>query len=434
MNVEKILVTLFASLSQSLATTIIMTKLKKNLCKKNLFMFFVASWVYFIIGFLFIPNEIRFFVFILIITILINYILNIRNKKSVLYTIIITILLAISEVVISLFLVILGFSSLELVNNPFLNMVMNVLVSGLSVLLSITPVLKKLFNKLLGFFEKQKKYIYYLYALLITLYLIVSKNGLEFVLRSSYYVNILILIFSIVIITLVIRKELKAEQLQEVNSQMLNYVTKYEKIITEQGKANHEFKNQLMVIKGYAKMNDSKKLIDYLDSITDDAKKTHSSYLISQLNNFPDGGIKGLLYYKLSTMEDMNISYDINVGTGVKRKLSSLETNMYKNITKVLGVLLDNAIEAASKSKNKKILIITKKSDDKIIFSIYNTYTGKIDLNKIGTGYTTKGKGRGYGLRLVEDIISTNHSFDINKYLEDNYYVTDLTVKIKNKK
>lgn len=434
MNVEKILVTLFASLSQSLATTIIMTKLKKDLCKKNLFMFFVASWVYFILVSMFIPNKIRFLVFITIITLLINYILNIRNKKSVLYTIIITILLTISEMIITLLLVLLGFSSVDLVNNPFFNMITNILVSGLSVILSILPVLRKLFNKLLNFFEKHKKYIYYLYALLIMLYLLVSKNGLNLILKSNYYINILFLISSIAIITLLIRKELKAEQLQEVNSQMLNYVTKYEKIITEQGKANHEFKNQLMVIKGYAKMNDSKKLIDYLDSITDDAKKTHSSYLISQLNNFPDGGIKGLLYYKLSTMEDMNISYDINVGNGVKRKLSSLETNMYKNITKILGVLLDNAIEASFKSKNKKILIITKKSDDKIIFSIYNTYTGKIDLNKIGTGYTTKGKGRGYGLRLVEDIISTNHSFDINRYLEDNYYVTDLTVKIKNKK
>lgn len=434
MNVEKILVTLFASLSQSLATTIIMTKLKKNLCKKNLFMFFVASWVYFILVSMFIPNKIRFLVFITIITLLINYILNIRNKKSVLYTIIITILLTISEMIITLLLVLLGFSSVDLVNNPFFNMITNILVSGLSVILSILPVLRKLFNKLLNFFEKHKNYIYYLYALLIMLYLLVSKNGLNLILKSNYYINILFLISSIAIITLLIRKELKAEQLQKVNSQMLNYVTKYEKIITEQGKANHEFKNQLMVIKGYAKMNDSKKLIDYLDSITDDAKKTHSSYLISQLNNFPDGGIKGLLYYKLSTMEDMNISYDINVGNGVKRKLSSLETNMYKNITKILGVLLDNAIEASFKSKNKKILIITKKSDDKIIFSIYNTYTGKIDLNKIGTGYTTKGKGRGYGLRLVEDIISTNHSFDINRYLEDNYYVTDLTVKIKNKK
>lgn len=434
MSVEKILVTLVASLSQSLATTIIMTKLKKDLNKKNLFMFLIASWVYFIIGLLYVPNEVRFFVFITIITVLINYILNIRNKKSVLYTIIITILLTISEIIITSLLVLLGVSSVDLVNNSFFNMITNILISGLSVILSILPVLRKLFNKLFSFFEKHKKYIYYLYALLIMLYLLVSKNGLNLILKSNYYINILFLISSIGIITLVIKKELKAEQLQEVNSQMLNYVTKYEKIITEQGKANHEFKNQLMVIKGYAKMKDSKKLIDYLDSITDDAKKTHSSYLISQLNNFPDGGIKGLLYYKLSTMEDMNISYDINVGNGVKRKLSSLETNMYKNITKVLGVLLDNAIEASSKSKNKKILIITKKNSDKIIFSIYNTYTGKIDLNKIGTGYTTKGKGRGYGLRLVEDIISTNRSFGINRYLEDNYYVTDLTIKIKNKK
>ena len=434
MSVEKILVTLVASLSQSLATTIIMTKLKKDLNKKNLFMFLIASWVYFIIGLLYVPNEVRFFVFITIITVLINYILNIRNKKSVLYTIIITILLTISEIIITSLLVLLGVSSVDLVNNSFFNMITNILISGLSVILSILPVLRKLFKKLFSFFEKHKKYIYYLYALLIMLYLLVSKNGLNLILKSNYYINILFLISSIGIITLVIKKELKAEQLQEVNSQMLNYVTKYEKIITEQGKANHEFKNQLMVIKGYAKMNDSKKLIDYLDSITDDAKKTHSSYLISQLNNFPDGGIKGLLYYKLSTMEDMNISYDINVGNGVKRKLSSLETNMYKNITKVLGVLLDNAIEASSKSKNKKILIITKKNSDKIIFSIYNTYTGKIDLNKIGTGYTTKGKGRGYGLRLVEDIISTNRSFGINRYLEVNYYVTDLTIKIKNKK
>lgn len=434
MCVEKVLVTLVASLSQSLATTIIMIKLKNDLNKKNLFMFFVASWVYFILVSMFIPNEIRFLVFIIVITVLINYILNIRNKKSVLYTIIITILLAISEIIISSLLVLLNIDFKHMENNMIFNFVINVFVSLLSILIIYIKPIQKLMNKLLQFFENHKRYINYLYFLLIIVYLVVSKNGLEFVLRSSYYVNILFLISSIGIITLVIRKELKADQLQEINSQMLNYVTKYEKIITEQGKANHEFKNQLMVIKGYAKMNDSKKLIDYLDSITDDAKKTYSSYLISQLNNFPDGGIKGLLYYKLSIMEDMNISYDINVGNGVKRKLSSLETNMYKNITKILGVLLDNAIEAASKSENKKVLIITKKSDDKIIFSIYNTYTGKIDLNKIGTGYTTKGKGRGYGLRLVEDIISSNNSFDINRYLEDNYYVTDLNVKIKNKK
>ena len=434
MNLEKILVTLVASLSQTLAVIIIITKLKNDLNKKNILLFFVTTWVYFIIVSLFITNEVRFFTFIFVISILINYILGIRNKKSVIYSIFCIVLLSMSEIIISLLLVLfnVGFNNLE--NKLFLNLIINVFVSILSIIIVYIPFIKRLLNKILLFFDKHKGYIYYLYMFLIITYLIVAKNGLDFVLRSSYYVNILFLISSIFIITLIIKKELKAEQLQEINSQMLNYVTKYEKIITEQGKANHEFKNQLMVIKGYAKMNDSKKLIEYLDSITDDTRKTHSSYLISQLNNFPDGGIKGLLYYKLSIMEELDINYDINIGSGVKRKLSSLSTNMYKNITKILGVLLDNAIESATKSKDKRILIITTKKDNKIIFSISNTYSGKIDVSKIGTGYTTKGKGRGYGLRLVQDIINSNSDFTTNKYIENNYYVTDLIVNVKNKK
>ena len=60
--------------------------------------------------------------------------------------------------------------------------------------------------------------------------------------------------------------------MEEVNKQSMNYIKKYEKIITEQGKANHEFKNQLMVIKGYAQMK-SPKLLEYLNTLIEDNNK-----------------------------------------------------------------------------------------------------------------------------------------------------------------
>ena len=175
----------------------------------------------------------------------------------------------------------------------------------------------------------------------------------------------------------------------------------------------------------------SPKLIEYIDSLTVDANKTYSSYLISQLNKFPDGGLKGLLYYKLSIMEDCNISYDINVENGVKTKLKSLSIKEHKNLTKILGVLLDNAIDASKKCKNKKIIIEVSMEKNKIIFNIQNTYKGDINLNMIGTGYSAKGKGHGFGLRLVNDIIAKEEIFELENKVEDGYYVSELKITKK---
>ena len=151
MNLEKILVTLVASLSQTLAVIIIITKLKNDLNKKNILLFFVISWIYYIIVSLFIPNEVRFFTFILVISILINYILGIRNKKSVIYSIFCIVLLSMSEIIISLLLVLfkIGFNNLE--NNLFLNLIINVFVSILSIIIVYIPFIKRLLNKILLF-------------------------------------------------------------------------------------------------------------------------------------------------------------------------------------------------------------------------------------------------------------------------------------------
>ena len=134
-------------------------------------------------------------------------------------------------------------------------------------------------------------------------------------------------------------------------------------------------------------------------------------------------------------MDDEKIKYDINVETGVKTNLKSLSTAEYKNITKILGVLLDNAIDASKQTKNKKVVISVSKEKSMVIFNIQNTYKGKIDLSKIGTGHTTKGQGHGYGLRLVKDIVDANDMFGVDNFLEDEYFVSKLSIKItKNKK
>lgn len=361
------------------------------------------------------------------------FLLQIRDKKVILYGFNAVILLTISEVLCTILLVFIGINSQKLVNDFKYNLLVNIMVSIVTIIILKLPLTKKLLKKEKNVFDKKPSLVNYLYMFLLILYLIVSKNGLEFILKSNYYVNILFVVSIIIIFGIIIKNESKYERLKEENKQMYNHVTKYEKIITEQGKVNHEFKNQLMVIRGYAQMK-SDKLLDYIDSITQDANKTHSSYLISQLNKFPEGGIKGLLYYKLSIMEDENIKYELDVQTGVRTKLNSLSINMYKNITKILGVLLDNAIDASKRSKEKQIIISVLKDKSNVIFSISNSYKGKLNLDKMGTGFTTKGLGHGYGLRLVNDIMKETNSFKVTNEVKNKYYVSNLIIKIGKKK
>lgn len=428
MSVEKVLVSVIAALFQSVAVTTICLKQQNINNKSEIIKFFIPMFLYCMASFYFIPNQLRFVLFILAISLILFLILKIKDKIVLLYAFNTEVILVLSEVIVTSTLVLIGINSKDIVNDQLYNLIANIIISIFGLVISHIGFIKQILNRIIMTFKKNKILINYLYMFIIVLYLVVLKNGLELILKSNYYINILFIVFVILIVLLIIKNESKYEQLKEENKQMLNYVTKYEKIITAQGKTNHEFKNQLMVIRGYAQMN-SNKIIDYIDEIVEDSNKAGSSYLISQLNNFPDGGIKGLLYYKLSIMEDENIKYSINVEKGVKTKLKTLSTNNYKNITKILGVLLDNAIDASKKSKHKKINISVIKDNKNIIFKIYNTYKGKIDIEKVGTGYTSKGKGHGYGLRLVKDIINEDKLFNISHNLEDNYFVSSLYIK-----
>lgn len=428
MSVEKVLVSVIAALFQSVAVTTICLKQQNINTKSEIIKFFIPMFLYCMASFYFIPNQLRFILFIFVIFLIQFIIITKKDKISILYAFNTEIIMSISEIIISFVLIIFNVPSSNIEKSNVFQLLINILVSLFSIFIIYIPIIRKLLLKVINIFKKNNNFIKYLYVFIIIIYIIILKNGLEFLLKSNYYINVLFIMGIVVILNIIIRNESKYEQLKEENKQMLNYVTKYEKIITAQGKTNHEFKNQLMVIRGYAQMN-SNKIIEYIDEIVEDSNKAGSSYLISQLNNFPDGGIKGLLYYKLSIMEDENIKYSINVEKGVKTKLKTLSINNYKNITKILGVLLDNAIDASKKSKHKKINISVIKDNKNIVFKIYNTYKGKIDIEKIGTGYTSKGNGHGYGLRLVKDIINEDKLFNISHNLEDNYFVSSLYIK-----
>lgn len=277
--------------------------------------------------------------------------------------------------------------------------------------------------------KNHKDWIYIIIIIfLMSLLMVFNKNNLEY--SKDYYINVVMVIFVVFSLIYVIYNKFQRQAMEDKYNESMEYVLRYEKIINDQGKKNHEYNNQLMVIKGY--INNPERLSEYLDEVIDE-HKTGQNYTVKQLGFLPDGGVKGLLYHKLSKMEDNNIKYYLYVDQNLKDKdIENYDLKTYRDLTKLLGVFLDNAIDAALKSEEKEIEVELKDKNDCLLLTISNTYDKNVDINKVGkSGFTTKGVGHGFGLSIVKDIAKTNSEIETFSSKESDKFIQTAMIYYK---
>lgn len=267
-------------------------------------------------------------------------------------------LVFVSEIVLSvLILFIFKLDGSEYSNIPFSLLISTILNCFLVYLLSRIKFISKNIRKLNHIIKKNNKDWIYIILIMILMVLFIFFNRYKMNNSTEYFVNTAMAIFVVVSFVYVIYNKFQRQAIEDKYNESMEYVLRYEKIINEQGKKNHEYNNQLMVIKGY--INKPERLSEYLDEVIGE-HKTGQNYTVKQLGFLPDGGVKGLLYHKLSKMEDNNIKYYLYVDQNLKDKdIESFDLKTYRDLTKLLGVFLDNAIDAALKSKENDKFIQT---------------------------------------------------------------------------
>ena len=349
--------------------------------------------------------------------------------KSLYYAIIFDIFVFLVEILLSLIVVSLTNFNLQ-DNHWLLHLSFSILNSVVIYLLSKISKLDKFIIKFYNILSSKNFEIVYLTIMFILIILMIIFNVNNFNKGISFYINVGMSIFVFITFIYIIYKDFKNDRLENNYNEMMEYVQKYEKIINEQGKKNHEYNNQLTVIRGYS--HNPKKLEEYLDTIIED-HKCGQNYTIRQLSNFPDGGIKGLIYHKLGKMEDNNIKYYLYIDSESKNIFEEkFDLKTYQDITKLLGVFLDNAIDASKDAKEKEIELDIKNEDNCIIITITNTFNNNIDTKQIGKkGFTTKGKGHGYGLSIVKDINKHNENIETFNDIEDDKFTQTILIYYK---
>jgi len=111
--------------------------------------------------------------------------------------------------------------------------------------------------------------------------------------------------------------------------------------------------------------------------------------------------------------------------------LNNLKMRIY-DFARILGVLLDNAIEASTECK-ERILNITFREDERNhrqLIIIENTYSNKdVDTEKIfGKGISEKENHTGLGLWEVRKIIKKNNNLNLFTSKNDKFFSQQLEI------
>ncbi|MBR1803011.1 MAG: GHKL domain-containing protein [Clostridia bacterium] len=186
----------------------------------------------------------------------------------------------------------------------------------------------------------------------------------------------------------------------------------------------HDFHNIVQGIGGYIDREDLPGLKKYYEQLLQDCNRVNNLTALSPnvINNPAIYNVMADKYHKADEM-------GIQINLGIFMDLNEIETHMkIYEFTRILGILLDNAIEAASECKQKVIHVTYRKEENRhrLVMVIENTYLNKnIDIDQIfQKAYSTKSKetNSGLGLWEIRQILKKNNHLNLYTTKNEEYF------------
>ena len=209
---------------------------------------------------------------------------------------------------------------------------------------------------------------------------------------------------------------------------LLYYMDECEHQQSAMHKFRHDQKNILSSLDLYVEEQDWNGLMQYYTSSIKPtfAVITQSEFALEDLSKIKVREIKSVLAAKLNMAQNLGIEVQFNVVS----EIDDIPTDSV-SLVRMLGIILDNAIEALEELDTAGTLFVTCfKIRTSINFVVQNTCRADIPpLNQLKQlGFSTKGKGRGIGLCNLSELANALPNVALQTSIEDGKFAQTLII------
>jgi len=208
--------------------------------------------------------------------------------------------------------------------------------------------------------------------------------------------------------------------------QQLFYSEKLEGMFNELKHIQHGYNNLISTLQGYVMLEDWQQLDTFLNELVQN-ESCCNRMVFQKLKNIKNAGLFGLIFQKVEQMLKLKIDLKINIPYEVNT--IPMRITEY---TEIVGIILDNAIEAvAEKQEYKQISIEIYQMEDQLECKITNPIDAPPNIYLMfQKDWSTKGTGRGNGLWRVKNILRTKKHAYLNTEYENDHLIQTFIVQM----
>lgn len=226
------------------------------------------------------------------------------------------------------------------------------------------------------------------------------------------------------------QKEMQRKRIEEQAvslRQQKAYIRNLEELQKEVRRFRHDFKNMMSGMYLQAEEGNLEAIQGYIQEMTEDFDVQVGSQIriMNQLANIRVTEVKGLFLEKMKMMQEADVHCELEVLYPFEK--TKLRTT---DLCRVLGILLDNAVEEVRGKNGGKIHVMISSRDGYTTFRVKNTLHSAVDFYRLGTsGYSTKGKDRGIGLVNYKRILAKYDKVLPLTTIQDGYFIQELKIQ-----